>query len=170
DIDAIGLTNLVNNLNHGRDPGGNSIGAPTQFVIGVGVNPAALDLEHELKRFAWKVEAGAEYAITQPVFDAVQLEKFLRITSDFRVPVIAGIWPLASLRNAEFLANEVPGVSIPEAVLARMRAAHEKSREHATEEGLAIARELLEGVRDLVQGVQVSAPFGKVELALKVFA
>jgi methionine synthase I (cobalamin-dependent)/5,10-methylenetetrahydrofolate reductase len=170
DIDAIGLTNLVSNLNQGRDPGGNSIGAPTQFVIGVGVNPAALDPEHELKRFAWKVEAGAEYAITQPVFDARQLDRFLRATESFRIPIVAGIWPLASLRNAEFLANEVPGVSVPESVLERMRAAHDKSKEHATEEGIRIARELLDGVRGMVQGVQVSAPFGRVELAMKVFA
>src|SRR5690606_35547620 len=157
DIDSIGLTNLVSNLNRGRDPGGNSIGAPTRFVIGVGVNPAALDLEHELRRFAWKVDAGAEYAITQPVFDQAQLERFLRAAEFARIPIIAGIWPLASLRNAEFLANEVPGVSIPEAVLARMRRAHEQSKEHATQEGIAIARELLASVRDVVQGVQVSA-------------
>jgi homocysteine S-methyltransferase len=169
DIDAIGLTNLVSNLNHGRDPGDNAIGAPTQFVVGVGVNPAPIDLEHELKRFAWKVEAGAEFAVTQPVFDASQLENFLRRTEGARIPIVAGIWPLVSVRNAEFLANEVPGVSVPESVIARMRHAGEKSKEHAVAEGIAIAREMLERVRDGVQGVQVSAPFGKVELALEVF-
>ena len=169
DIDSIGLTNLVGNLNRGLDPGGNAIGEPTRFVIGVGVNPAALDAPHEIRRFEWKVDAGAEFAITQPVFDAVQLEKFLSSVSHVRIPVIAGIWPLVSLRNAEFLANEVPGVSVPESVIARMRRASEKSKEHATMEGIAIAREMLERVRPNVQGVQVSAPFGKVELALRVF-
>jgi homocysteine S-methyltransferase len=169
DIDAIGLTNLVHNLNHGKDPGDNAIGAPTQFVVGVGVNPAPIDLEHELKRFAWKVEAGAEFAVTQPVFDAAQLENFLRRTEGARIPIVAGIWPLVSVRNAEFLANEVPGVSVPESIITRMRKAGERSKEHAVAEGIAIAREMLDRVRAGVQGVQVSAPFGKVELALEVF-
>jgi len=169
DIDAIGLTNLVSQLNHGLDPGGNAIGAPTKFTIGVGVNPAALDPAQELKRFEWKVEAGAEYAITQPVFDVSQLEKFLRTIEHTRIPIVAGIWPLVSHRNAEFLANEVPGVVVPLAIIERMRAASAKSKEHGVAEGIAIAREMLERVRPHVQGVQVSAPFGKVELALEVF-
>jgi homocysteine S-methyltransferase len=169
DIDAIGLTNLVANLNRGQDPGGNSIGKPTCFVIGVGVNPAAIDPAHEIKRFEWKVDAGAEFAITQPVFDPGQLEKFLRSIEHVRIPVVAGIWPLVSVRNAEFLANEVPGVTVPDGIITRMRRANEKSKEHAVAEGIAIAREMLERVRTNVQGVQVSAPFGKVELALQVF-
>jgi methionine synthase I (cobalamin-dependent)/5,10-methylenetetrahydrofolate reductase len=169
DIDAIGLTNLVANLNRGLDPGGNSIGKPTQFVIGVGVNPAAIDIPHEIKRFEWKVQAGAEYAITQPVFDPAQLEKFLGLIEHTRIPVIAGIWPLVSARNAEFLANEVPGVTVPAEVIDRMRRANEKSKEHAVAEGIAIAREMFERVQPHVQGVQVSAPFGKVDLALQVF-
>jgi homocysteine S-methyltransferase len=169
DIDAIGLTNLVSNLNRGLDPGGNAIGAPTRYAIGVGVNPAAIDPAHELKRFEYKVEAGAEYAITQPVFDVVQLERFLGTIEHTRIPIIAGVWPLVSARNAEFLANEVPGVTVPESVLARMRRANERSKEHAVAEGIAIAREMLDRVRPSVQGVQVSAPFGKVELALDVF-
>jgi methionine synthase I (cobalamin-dependent)/5,10-methylenetetrahydrofolate reductase len=170
DVDAIGLTNLVSNLNRGLDPGGNSIGAPTRYAIGVGVNPVAIDPGHELRRFEWKVEAGAEYAITQPVFDAGQLEAFFQRIGGDHIPIIAGIWPLVSVRNAEFLANEVPGVSVPDAIIARMRRANDKSKEHAVAEGIAIAREMLERVRPLVQGVQVSAPFGKVELALQVFA
>lgn len=169
DIDAIGLTNLVRNLNHGLDPGGNAIGAPTRYAIGVGVNPAAVDPALERRRFAWKVEAGAEYAITQPVFDVAQLEHFLARMDEPRLPIIAGIWPLVSVRNAEFLANEVPGVVVPESVITRMRRANERSREHAVQEGIAIAREMFEAVRGAVQGVQVSAPFGKVELALRVF-
>jgi homocysteine S-methyltransferase len=169
DIDAIGLTNLVNGLNHGLDPGGNAIGAPTRFAIGVGVNPAAIDPAHELRRFEWKVEAGAEYAITQPVFDVEQLERFLDSIQHVRIPIIAGIWPLVSVRNAEFLANEVPGVSVPESIIARMRHAGERGKEAGLAEGIAIAREMLERVRPSVQGVQVSAPFGRVELALDVF-
>ena len=169
DIDAIGLTNLVSRLNKGLDPGGNAIGRPTAFTIGVGVNPAALDPAYELRRFEWKVDAGAEYAITQPVFDVEQLERFLDSIAHVRIPIVAGIWPLVSARNAEFLANEVPGVVVPEAVLARMRGASEKSKEHAVAEGIAIAREMLERVRGAVQGAQVSAPFGKVELAVRVF-
>jgi methionine synthase I (cobalamin-dependent)/5,10-methylenetetrahydrofolate reductase len=169
DIDSIGLTNLVNRLNHGLDPGGHAIGRPTAFAIGVGVNPAAIDPAYELRRFEWKVDAGAEFAITQPVFDVGQLERFLESIAHVRIPIIAGIWPLVSVRNAEFLANEVPGVVVPEAVIARMRRASERSKEHALAEGIAVAREMLERVRGAVQGVQVSAPFGRVELALDVF-
>jgi homocysteine S-methyltransferase len=169
DIDSIGLTNLVFRLNHGLDPGGNPIGEPTAFVIGVGVNPAALDPERELKRFAWKVDAGAEFAITQPVFDPVQLEDFLRRVEGFRIPIVAGLWPLVSLRNAEFLANEVPGISVPAAILERMRLAQERGKEAALAEGVAIAREMLARVRPFVQGAQVSAPFGRVSIATEVF-
>jgi homocysteine S-methyltransferase len=169
DVDSIGLTNLVRNLNRGLDPGGNAIGKPTCFAIGVGCNPVAIDPAQELKRFEWKVDAGAEYAITQPVFDVVQLERFLDSIAHVRIPVIAGIWPLVSVRNAEFLANEVPGVMVPDSIITRMRRANEKSKEHAVAEGIAIAHEMFDRVKDAVQGVQVSAPFGKVELALKVF-
>ena len=168
DIDSIGLTNLVSRLNHGLDPGGHPIGDPTRFVIGVGVNPAAIDAETERKRFAWKLEAGAEFAVTQPVFDAAQLEKFLASVQPLRIPIVAGIWPLVSARNAEFLANEVPGVVVPEAIVARMRRANERSKEHAAAEGVAIAREMFARVRGAVQGVQVSAPFGRADLAIHV--
>jgi homocysteine S-methyltransferase len=170
DVDSIGLTNLVNSLNHGMDPGGNPIGQTTRFAIGVGVNPVAIDIEREVRRFEWKVDAGAEFAITQPVFDATQLENFFARFSGARIPIIAGIWPLVSVRNAEFLANEVPGVSVPEPIITRMRRANEKSKDHAVAEGIAIAREMLERIRPLVHGAQVSAPFGKVDLALQVFA
>ncbi|MEP7345914.1 MAG: bifunctional homocysteine S-methyltransferase/methylenetetrahydrofolate reductase [Gemmatimonadaceae bacterium] len=169
DIDAIGLTNLVAGLNRGLDPGGHAIGKPTSYVIGVGVNPAAIDLALEVRRFQFKMDAGAEYAITQPVFDVRQLEYFLTKVPSNRIPIIAGIWPLVSVRNAEFLANEVPGVVVPDTVIDRMRRANEKSKEHAVAEGIAIAREMLNAVRGTVQGAQVSAPFGKVELALEVF-
>jgi methionine synthase I (cobalamin-dependent)/5,10-methylenetetrahydrofolate reductase len=169
DVDSIGLTNLVKNLNLGLDPGGNEIGKPTQFAIGVGCNPVAIDPAQELKRFEWKVDAGAEFAITQPVFDVVQLERFLKSIEHVRIPIVAGIWPLISVRNAEFLANEVPGVTVPQSIITRMRRANEQSKEHAVAEGIAIAHEMFDHVKEAVQGVQVSAPFGKVELALRVF-
>jgi len=168
DIDAIGLTNLVARLNRGLDPGNNSLGTPTRFVIGVGVNPAAPDLDRELRRLQWKVEAGAEFAITQPVFDLAQLDRFLKRIESFQLPIVGGIWPLVSLRNAEFLANEVPGVTVPEEILTRMRRASERGREHALAEGVAIAREMLGAVRDRLSGAQVSAPLGKVPVALDV--
>ncbi|CAA9299687.1 MAG: 5,10-methylenetetrahydrofolate reductase [uncultured Gemmatimonadetes bacterium] len=171
DIDAIGLTNLVSRLNRGLDPGGNALGEPTSFVVGVGVNPGAEDFEHEMRRFYWKVEAGAEYAITQPVFDLRQLETFVeRIEKDgLKIPLIAGIWPLVSARNAEFLANEVPGVVVSDEVMARMRRASAESKERGVEEGTQIAQEMLAAALPMIQGVQVSAPFGKVPLALRVF-
>jgi methionine synthase / methylenetetrahydrofolate reductase(NADPH) len=171
DIDAIGLTHLVSRLNRGLDPGGNRLGEPTRFVVGVGVNPGAEDFEHEMRRFFWKVEAGAEYCITQPVFDPSQLERFVeRIERDgIRIPVIAGIWPLVSARNAEFLTNEVPGVVIPAGMMARMRSASAVGAERGADEGIEIAREMLAATRPLIQGVQVSAPFGRVALALRVF-
>ncbi|HYP49400.1 MAG TPA: bifunctional homocysteine S-methyltransferase/methylenetetrahydrofolate reductase, partial [Pyrinomonadaceae bacterium] len=169
DIDAIGLTNMVNKLNHGLDLGNNPIGCPTAFTIGVGVNPGAVNLEEEIRRFEWKVEAGAEYAITQPVFDTEQLREFLKKIEHVRIPIVAGIWPLVSFRNAEFLHNEVPGVRVTAEILERMRVASDKSKEAARDEGIAIARESLLEVRDLIQGVQVSAPFGNVRYALQVF-
>ena len=169
DIDSIGLTNMVNLMNHGLDLGGNPFGEPTRFTIGVGVNPGHLDLDYELKRLDWKVKAGAEYAITQPVFDVRQLEHFLGRIEHLKLPVVAGIWPLLSYRNAQFMNNEVPGVSVPDEVMERMRHASEKSKEHALHEGVTIARETLARVRGRVAGVQVSAPLGRVDLALQVF-
>jgi homocysteine S-methyltransferase len=169
DIDAIGLTNMVNKLNHGLDLGNNPIGKPTAFSIGVGVNPGAVNLEEEIRRFEWKVEAGAEYAITQPVFDTEQLRVFLDKISHVKIPIIAGIWPLVSYRNAEFLHNEVPGVNVTPEILERMRGASDKGKEDAREEGIVIARESLLEVRDIIAGVQVSAPFGNVKYALQVF-
>jgi homocysteine S-methyltransferase len=168
DIDSIGLTNLVSRLNRGLDPGGNALGQPTRFVVGVGVNPAAPDLDRELARFAWKVDAGAEFAVTQPIFDLDQLDRFLSKVERFRIPIVAGIWPLVSLRNAEFLANEVPGVSVPDAVLERMRKASTRGKEQALAEGVRISQEMLAAVADRVQGVQVAAPMGKVSVALEV--
>lgn len=168
DVDSIGLTNMVNHLNRGVDLGGNSIGKPTGYLVGVGLNPTAIDLELEIRRFEWKVKAGAEFAITQPVFDVSKLLDFLGRIKHVRVPIIAGIWPLVSLRNAEFMNNEVPGVSVPGEVIERMRAA--KSKEDALNEGIAIAREMVLQIKDHVEGVQVSAPMGKVQHALDVLS
>lgn len=169
DIDAIGLTNMVNKLNHGLDIGNNPIGEPTAFSIGVGVNPGAVNMDEEMRRFEWKIEAGAEYAITQPVFDTEQLRDFLKRIEHCRIPIVAGIWPLVSFRNAEFLHNEVPGVHVTPEIMERMRVASNVSKEAGRDEGLKIARESLLEVRDLIQGVQVSAPFGNVKYALEVF-
>ncbi|HEX3577610.1 MAG TPA: bifunctional homocysteine S-methyltransferase/methylenetetrahydrofolate reductase [Thermoanaerobaculia bacterium] len=169
DIDSIGLTNMANLMNHGLDLGGNPFGEPTKFTIGVGVNPGHMDLDYELRRLDWKVKAGAEYCITQPVFDVGVLERFLAQIGDMHLPVVAGVWPLLSYRNAQFMNNEVPGVSVTDEVMERMRIASDKSKEHGLREGIAIARETLERVRDRVAGVQVSAPLGRVDLALQVF-
>jgi homocysteine S-methyltransferase len=166
DVDSIGLTNMVTRLNHGLDLGGSPIGDPTGYFVGVGANPGAMDMENELKRFRYKVEAGAEYAITQPVFDIDQLKAFIAAVKDHSVPIIAGIWPLASLRNAEFMRNEVPGVVVPDHVMERMRKADAEGR--GKEEGGVIARETLEEIRATVAGAQVSAPFGKIQGALDV--
>ena len=168
DMDSVGLTNLVYRLNHGLDPGGNPIGEPTRFVIGVAVNQAAPDAERELSRLYWKVDAGAEFAVTQPVFDVDQLAGFLKSAERYHLPVVAGLWPLLSLRNAEFLANEVPGITVPERVLARMRRAEEHGADAALAEGVALARETKEAMKGLVQGVQISAPLGRVDVALQV--
>ncbi len=167
DVDAIGLVNLVRRLNHGLDIGSNSIAASTNFTIGVAANPGVPDIEHELRRFAYKVEAGAEYAITQPVFDLRLLEEFLRRIEGYRIPVIAGIWPLTSLRNAEFMKNDLR-VSMPEEIMLRM--AQADTPDAARQEGIKIAQEMLEAVLPLVQGVQVSAPFGRYSAAAEVIA
>jgi homocysteine S-methyltransferase len=168
DIDAIGLTNLAYRLNHGMDLGQNPIGDPTRFVIGVGVNPVAVVYDREISRFAWKVDAGADFAVTQPVFDPTRFEDFLYDVESLQTPIVMGIWPLVSARNAEFLANEVPGVSIPDGIMARMRRAQEEGKEASVSEGIAIAREMLETFKGSIQGVQVAAPFGRVECALEV--
>jgi homocysteine S-methyltransferase len=167
DVDSIGLVNIVRRLNYGLDIGSNSIGASTNFTIGVAANPGVPDIEHELRRFAYKVEAGAEYAITQPVFDLRLLENFLKRIEEHRIPVIAGIWPLTSLRNAEFMKNDLR-VSMPEEIMLRM--AQADSPDAARQEGILIAQEMLEAVRPFVQGVQVSAPFGRYTAAAEVIA
>ena len=167
DVDSIGLVNIVHRLNHGLDIGSNAIGASTNFTIGVAANPGVPDIEQELRRFFYKVEAGAEYAITQPVFDLRLLESFLKRIEGHRIPVIAGIWPLTSLRNAEFMKNDLR-ISMPDEILQRM--GQTGSPDAARREGILIAQEMLEAVRPMVQGVQVSAPFGRYTAAAEVIA
>ncbi|MBD3344606.1 MAG: bifunctional homocysteine S-methyltransferase/methylenetetrahydrofolate reductase [Chitinivibrionales bacterium] len=168
DVDSIGLTQAVTNLNRGIDIGGSSVTPPTGIFIGVGANPCSLDMEREIERYHLKIKAGAEFAITQPVFDIDALNQFLDRVNKFekKIPIIAGIWPLISYRNAEFMNNEVPGVVVPEPILDRMRACTKK--EEGIEEGITICRELIDRIKDRVDGFQVSAPFGKVEIALRV--
>jgi homocysteine S-methyltransferase len=170
DIDSIGLINLLSGLNHGLDPGGTRIGEPTRLVVGMMTNPDALDMDREVERFMYKVEAGADFAVTQPIFEAGALARLLERTARWPVPVLAGVWPLASLKSAEFLANEVPGVVVPDAVVERMRRAEASGPAAARAEGVRIAREVVAAVRPLVRGVHVSTPDGDVEAALEVLA
>ena len=165
DVDAIGLVNIAHNLNRGLDLGGNPIGVGTSFVIGVGANPGLTDMDEEIRRFEYKVGAGAEYVVTQPVFDLRLLENFLKRIEHCRIPVVAGIWPLVSVRNAEFMKNELR-VSVPDSILERM--ARAKTPEAARAEGVAIAREMLIAARQTVQGAQISAPMGRYSSAVDV--
>jgi len=165
DIDSIGLVNIVRNLNRGLDIGGNPLGSQTELVIGVGANPGALNLDEEIRRFEWKVAAGAEYVVTQPVFDLDDLERFLKRIEHVKIPVVCGIWPLSNYRNAEFMMNELR-VRVPPDFMERMRLAD--TAEKARQEGVTIAQEMVTRVRSMVQGVQLSAPFGRYGLAIEV--
>jgi homocysteine S-methyltransferase len=169
DIDSIGLTNVIHHLNMGTDIGGRTLDEPTSFLLGVGVNPGAVDFDEEMKRFYWKVDAGAEFAVTQPVFDPSLLERFVEFieSESLHIPVIAGIWPLTSHKNAEFMNNELPGVSVPDWIMKRMAGAD--TGEEAARTGVGIASEILRTVRPLIDGAQVSAPFNRYNLALEVF-
>jgi homocysteine S-methyltransferase len=166
EVDSIGLVNVVARLNTGLDIGGQPIGSATAFHVGVAVNPGALNLDEELRRFTYKVEAGAEFAITQPVFDVDEFRRFVDRVRGHAIPIIAGVMPLESLRHAEFMANEVPGVHVPQAVIERMRRAEADGR--AADEGLAIAREVAAEVRPLVRGVQISTAPKAIDMALGV--
>ena len=161
DVDAIGLTNVVNRLNHGLDIGDNPIGKPTAFHIGVHLTPGAKDLAYEIRRFEYKVKAGAEFAATPPVFDVDLLKDCLKRISHTRIPVLAGLVPLQSRRHAEFLSNEVPGCRMPAVILERMRGAQEAGK--AVEEGDTIAREILDEVRPLVDGIYWGGPFDRLQ-------
>ncbi len=167
DIDSIGLVNILDRLNKGLDIAGNPIGDPTAFNIGVGANPGAVNFDEEINRLEWKADAGAEFMITQPVFDIRVLEDFIDKTKHIEIPLVAGLWPLASLRNAEFMNNEVPGCSVPEEIIERMRQV-QGDKKKSYKEGIEIARETLDSILDKIQGVQISAPFGKIKAAFDV--
>jgi homocysteine S-methyltransferase len=166
DVDSIGLTNVITRLNHGLDIGGQGIGTPTGFHLGVMVNAGAENLDSEVRRFEYKVEAGAEFAITRPVFDAATFERLYRRLESARIPILVGVWPFENVLDAEFMANEVPGVRVPDQVLERMRAA--KDEHEAAAQGIAIAREALLAVRGSVSGVHIAAPGGRIDSALAV--
>jgi methionine synthase I (cobalamin-dependent)/5,10-methylenetetrahydrofolate reductase len=165
DVDSIGLTNVINRLNHGLDIGGQSIGEPTGFHTGVMVNPSR-DLDQELRRLEFKVEAGAEFVVTRPVFDLTAFERFLKRVESMRLPIIVGIWPFESVINAEFMANEVPGVTVPDAIVERMR--RTTSAEAAAAEGVLVAREIATAIKGMAAGVQISTPSGRLDAALDV--
>ena len=150
DVDSVGLTNVITRLNHGLDIGGQSIGMPTAFHVGVRVNPGAEDLDAEVRRFEYKVEAGAEFAMTRPVFDALTFERFFRRIESLHLPLLVGLWPFESVIDAEFMANEVPGIRVPVQILERMRGT--RDQDEASAQGIAIARETLAAVRTMVQG------------------
>ncbi|MDR2438828.1 MAG: bifunctional homocysteine S-methyltransferase/methylenetetrahydrofolate reductase [Planctomycetaceae bacterium] len=167
DTDSIGMSAVQQRLNRGIDLGGQAL-SPTHAVIGVGLDPTSLDRKRELDRFHKKIDAGAEFAITQPVFDPDALLSFLDAIGDCPIPILAGIWPLASYRNAEFMQNEVPGVIVPDETMNRMQAVSKHSKEDQLAVGVEIAREMIAAVRHRVGGIQVNAPFGRVEIALAV--
>jgi homocysteine S-methyltransferase len=166
DVDSIGLTNVVSRLNRGVDVGGEALSRQTCYHIGVAVNPTALNLDEEVRRFAYKVEAGAEFAITAPVFDLRAFEVFLARVEGFGIPIVAGLWPFDSQLNAEFMANEVPGLTVPDPLLERMRKA--SSPEAASAEGVAIAREMAAAVKGGVHGVQIGTSPGRIDQAVAV--
>ncbi len=167
DVDSIGLVNILRRLNMGYDIAGNPYGDRTGFFIGVGANPGALNLEEELKRLDWKIDAGAEFIVTQPVFSLDVFESFIKRVEHYKIPVIAGLWPLTSLRNAEFMNNEIPGCDVPGYVMKRL-ANVKDSKEASLEEGIKIARETLEQIMSIIQGVQISAPFGRIQSVIDV--
>ncbi len=166
DLDSIGLLKVVQGFNQGIDPAGKPFGAQTRFAMACGAEPAALDYDRELRRLEQKCRAGAEYIMTQPVYDPAVLERFMNDIKDFNMPVLVGLLPLASLRNAEFLHNEVPGMSIPENILERMRRAGKGPA--AREEGVRIAQEALEQVASRVVGAYIMPPLGRYASALHV--
>ncbi|MEQ1856874.1 MAG: bifunctional homocysteine S-methyltransferase/methylenetetrahydrofolate reductase [Longimicrobiales bacterium] len=168
DLDSIGLTHVVQALNRGVDPGGTPVGAPTRFVQGVQVSEGAQDLALELERFSYKLEAGADFAVTQPVFDVQDLEPFLALAARHSTPVIAGILPFPSLRSAEFFANEMPGISVPARVVERMRKAEASGPDAAAEEGVQIALETVAAAKSVVRGFHVGAPGRSVGVAVRV--
>ncbi len=167
DVDAIGLVNILYRLNNGMDISGSPIGDKTGFFVGVGANPGAINLDFEIERLNYKVEAGAEYIVTQPVFDIDVFENFMDRISNIKVPVIAGLWPLVSYRNAEFMNNEVPGVNVPDVIMKRMEK-YKDDKEASLKEGIEISIEVLDKLYKNIAGLQISAPFGRIQPVIDV--
>lgn len=167
DVDSIGLVNIINRMNHASDIAGNPLLEPSGFHVGVGVNPGAINLDEEIRRLDWKVDAGAEYMVTQPVFDLKLFEQFLKRIEHIKIPLIAGIWPLTSIRNAEFMNNEVPGCMVPENLIQRLGSVSD-SKDKSREEGISIAREIFTELKPMIKGVQISAPFGRIQTVFDV--
>jgi len=166
DVDSIGLIRIMDNLNHGADLAGNLMGPALAIHVGCGADPSKTDVEKEVRRLEEKVKGGAEYIMTQPVYDPKTLERFLSLIKHVDVPLLVGILPLYSHKNAEFLHNEVPGMSIPDDIRERMRVAG--SGERAQLEGVRIAQDATLAARELAQGVYIMPPFNKVDLAVRV--
>ena len=166
DTDSIGVVNIQSNLNIGVDMGGVPIGVKTECLIGVGADPNAIDFKRELERTIDKVASGAEFIITQPVFEPAAFISFAKRIKHLNIPLIAGVWPLASLKNAEFMKKEVPGVVVPDSIIERM--AKNQTNESQRAEGIKIAKELIEAIKPYITGIQVSAPLGNVDIALSV--
>jgi homocysteine S-methyltransferase len=164
DVDSIGLVNAVARLNQGLDVGGQTIGSATRFHIGVTINPGAEDLDEEIRRFDWKVDAGAEYVVTRPVFDVAAFDRIESRLETSHLPVVLSVRPFESVLDAEYLANEVPGTHVPGDVIERMRRA--SSPDAATMEGVAIAIDVARALRERVQGVNVVPPPGRFDLGL----
>jgi homocysteine S-methyltransferase len=166
DVDSVGLLRLIDGLNRGYDPGGKPLGEATRFLCATGAEPAAQDYAREVKRMGDKARAGADFVMTQPVYDVEVLERFLKDVEPLDIPVLVGLLPLASYRNAEFLHNEVPGMRVPEPIRDRMRKAGGGAAGRA--EGVAIAREMLDQVKDRVAGAYIMPPFGRYQSALDI--
>jgi methionine synthase I (cobalamin-dependent)/5,10-methylenetetrahydrofolate reductase len=164
DVDSIGLVNAVARLNQGLDVGGQTIGSATRFHIGVTINPGAEDLDEEIRRFDWKVDAGAEYVVTRPVFDVATFDRIESRLETSHLPVVLSVRPFESVLDAEYLANEVPGTHVPGDVIERMRRA--SSPDAAAMEGVAIAIDVARALRERVQGVNVVPPPGRFDLGL----
>ena len=164
DVDAIGLVTLLKQLNRGLDMGGRGMQGQTTFTIGVGANPAAQNPLREMERLERKAEAGAEFIMTQPIYDIALLDKYLLVVAPLQLPVLVGILPLASYRNAEFLHNEVPGMTVPDHIRQRMSDAGDDG----AAEGIVIAQEMLKAVMDSAAGVYIMPPFNRFGTAIKV--
>src|SRR3990172_1407601 len=164
DVNAIGLIRIIQGMNGGLDATGNSIGEPTGFHVGAGLNPAAVDPDKELGRLFCKVEAGARWAQTQPVYDLEGLDRFLARAGRLPIPIIVGLLPLHSFRHAEFLHNEVPGITIPDAVRARMKEAGDR----ALRQGIEMAQALLQQIRARYAGAYLMPSFARYEVVAEV--